>query len=1107
MAISSEARSAGPFIGTGSETEFPFSFKILSADHVKVVLSKDGGATEEEVSKTSFSVGLNADQDNNPGGKVTLNSKLGSGERLSVISDAPYLQPMVLTNRGGFYPETLNDSADNIVIQTQQLKEELTRAVKVPSTSADTPEQILKDIFDTQANAHASATAAANSAAASAASASTSKEYADKVTAFKGEIVTTAQNISSVKTTAQNVTAINDVADNAANITTVAGNIGSVQSVASDIAGVVAVAKNEANVNAVAANIDQVAAIGEEARQSQVSAKASADSARASEGLALTYKNEAVFARNETQSIASGVASLDGSGVAQTVLDLIALLGVTGVDTGGEYMLAFTDAEGRLLFWIDGEGNVGWTKGVSKPVQEKLDNLQAQITAHQGEYDALVTALASANARIDDVNNRLSTGVDPNNPEWLKAWTDSEGRLLGGFRTDGSFEHVKGVPSPVQVEIDSLQTQIDSKVDKVDGKSLIDEVYADAQSTEVDHPEYLAATVDGEGKLLEGTTIDGKKVFGSSVDVNGTLSVQHVEVSDEAKTELRDALESIGFSAGKADWSGASEVQIPMPRCAYVNVISDYESMPTSKTANQKVWLEFWDLQGNYFKKRVILNAQGASSMSFVKKNAAFDICNDEWIGDDTFSLKIGDWVPQDSFHLKAYYTDYFRGVAVISYQLMNDVLRTRGLAEDRTWKKALIDQSTIGPVANGFTGLSDHDLELDTGARCFPDGFPCILFFNESFYGIFSWQLKKHRDNMHQSKKTAEHIHLDGDTNSSTLFNVQGSSDFVIQWSKFEIRNPKNLYCMDGSAYEADKNQKELIDATSSYYDSGNADHVRSAKVKQYILNLSMSMYYVNKARADHYSGNHTAEGAAIVRAEFEKYFDPDNWIDYLVVSDIVKNADGFGKNWQWATWDGVHWYVNIYDVDMSFGGHFDGNQITAPLTSHISTNKSHPTGFITEFYSSAGDFGTGDLEARYAELRKAKIFDAETLVEKLNDWTKRIGTDNFEKEYRKWPDCPCHGANVIDTAHWAIVKDPEGNFVMAGSKDYDAERTYAVGERCTYGISAAMGYYTFDAVAQTTGNAPISQFKYLDSIYRVKKWLDQEIANMDKIYNYSGE
>ena len=194
MAISSEARSAGPFIGTGSETEFPFSFKILSADHVKVVLSKDGGATEEEVSKTSFSVGLNADQDNNPGGKVTLNSKLGSGERLSVISDAPYLQPMVLTNRGGFYPETLNESADNIVIQTQQLKGQLEKALIVPSTSTDTPQQVMQRLMNAQSDAAVYANAAAASAAEAALHATTVKNSVNEVRQVRDNAISAIAN-------------------------------------------------------------------------------------------------------------------------------------------------------------------------------------------------------------------------------------------------------------------------------------------------------------------------------------------------------------------------------------------------------------------------------------------------------------------------------------------------------------------------------------------------------------------------------------------------------------------------------------------------------------------------------------------------------------------------------------------------------------------------------------------------------------------------------------------------------------------------------------------------------------------------------------------------
>ena len=96
MAISSDIRRSGPFVGTGKETVFPFSFKIISAEHVSVLVSTDGGVTEEALSPSAFTVSLNADQDNQPGGSVTLLEALGKDVRLSIVSDAPYLQPMVL---------------------------------------------------------------------------------------------------------------------------------------------------------------------------------------------------------------------------------------------------------------------------------------------------------------------------------------------------------------------------------------------------------------------------------------------------------------------------------------------------------------------------------------------------------------------------------------------------------------------------------------------------------------------------------------------------------------------------------------------------------------------------------------------------------------------------------------------------------------------------------------------------------------------------------------------------------------------------------------------------------------------------------------------------
>lgn len=140
------------------------------------------------------------------------------------------------------------------------------------------------------------------------------------------------------------------------------------------------------------------------------------------------------------------------------------------------------------------------------------------------------------------------------------------------------------------------------------------------------------------------------------------------------------------------------------------------------------------------------------------RKNGKADFCNNNgWDDNDTFEIKIGEWVTQDSFHFKAYYTDFIRGAAVVTYQLADAVYRTRGVFKDRPWKQALIDfDKVLNQITMGYSedGLTDISLQLDNGARCIPDGFPAIFYLNGEFYGIYSWQLSKHRDNYHLDKK-----------------------------------------------------------------------------------------------------------------------------------------------------------------------------------------------------------------------------------------------------------------------------------------------------------------------------------------------------------------
>ena len=399
-----------------------------------------------------------------------------------------------------------------------------------------------------------------------------------------------------------------------------------------------------------------------------------------------------------------------------------------------------------------------------------------------------------------------------------------------------------------------------------------------------------------------------------------------------------------------------------------------------------------------------------------------------------------------------------------------------------------------IGVTAKGIGDINDLSLQLDNGARCFPDGFPVVVYLNEEFYGIFSWQLKKHRDNMHQTKDIAEHIHLDGTINATTLLGG------TVDWTQFEVRNPKGLYCMDGTKYDGDTNLNELIDETSEFYelDSDTAKIFKAkkmtAKVKFYIESFSKALVEIRAALDTYNTTSKTEEDKEKVKVIFEKYFDVENQIDYLILSDVVKNADGFAKNWQWVTYDGVKWYVNLYDVDMSFGGHFQGNQITAPLKSHINTSRSLTPYYVETFYKD-------ELEARYKELRDTGIINTAHIVEVLDSWTKRIGVDNYKKEYAKWTDSPCNGTSVVNTDYWVLQKDAQGNLIT-GTADYSISKQYAVGDTCFYGVSSAI--YQYKCVQACTGVSPLKTIKYRDNIYRVTKWIEEEISNMDKVYNY---
>ena len=672
------------------------------------------------------------------------------------------------------------------------------------------------------------------------------------------------------------------------------------------------------------------------------------------------------------------------------------------------------------------------------------------------------------------------------NEEYFAAWLDAEDKVVLGIRRDGQIigeihavNALKQVVSRLQSDLASLQEKIDTIDTNL--KELL-EVFSLQ-----DNEEYLAVEQDAEGKVLSATNPDGShyihnaksetiptefyhiedpegrteittdaesKILGYR-DSEGTrhenkISANHINLSDEAAKEVNEAFKSAGIKMDNpSDFSKDSHIELPIPRiAAQVRIYAP--KLPTTKQDDIEAEIEYNDKAGNYFRKPVILNAQGSSSMGYYVKNMAIDIS-------DGSEIKFGDFPTQDSFHLKKYYIDAFRGQCIVGYWLMEQVYKSHPLGKQYPYEYSYSNNSTTDSFGN-------VEKDFFTGSKCHPDGFPIIITWinsktnEETWMGVYAWNLKKSKEVYNCEKKKPENIILDGVVDNKTIFGG------TIDWSQFEIRNPKSLIDIDGNKYDGD-NPKELSD-TDEY----------SKKVKDFLVRLS---------------GVSAALKVSNTKETFEKYFLVDPFIDYAIISEVLYNLDGFHKNWIWVTYDGNHWTPTLYDVDSIFGMFVNGTFIV-------------PGSDNSELLTSGRCLGlevlyATEIRERYKQLRNNGTFTVENIMSLFRRWTESIGYDNIKKELTIYSETPSYRNGKVNDG-WQFV-----NYTN-GSDTYNESKIYAEGDFCIYG-----GGYKFKALKEVHGVPPVTLYDknpicygFYNSEYRVARWLKNRIAFLDKEYEY---
>lgn len=674
------------------------------------------------------------------------------------------------------------------------------------------------------------------------------------------------------------------------------------------------------------------------------------------------------------------------------------------------------------------------------------------------------------------------------NEEFFALWLDADDKILLGIRRDGQIIGEINAVNALKQVIAQLQSDVAALQEKVGTIDTNLKELLDVFSLQ-ENPEYMAVETDAEGKILSSTNPDGShyiynaksetiptefehiediegrteittdadnKILGYR-DSEGTrhehkISAKHLELSREAANEVNDAFKSAGIKMeNPSDFSKYSHIELPIPRIA-AQVRLYAPSLPATKQDDIEAEIEYNDKDGNYFRKPVILNAQGSSSMNYYVKNMAIDIT-------DGSEVKFGDFPTQDSFHLKKYYIDAFRGQCIVGYWLMEQVYKSRPLGQQYPYELSI--QNTN--VDNGF---GDIKKDFFSGAKCHPDGFPIVITWidnngNETNMGVYTWNLKKSKEVYYADKKKAENIILDGLIHNDTLWGGN------IKWEEFEVRNPKSLKDINGNKYDGD-NPKELSETDEL-----------SKKVKDYIIRWSGC-----KADID---ANKTKE-------TFEKYFLINPFIDYYIVSQLLYNFDGFSKNWIWCTWDGLHWAPTLYDVDSIFGSHWAGVSVV-PNSDNSGTFDWKVLGF-SEVYDT-------EIKSRYKELRDLGIFSVDNIMKLLNKWLNQVGFDNLKKDLMIYDQTPSYRSSNINTEYWKLIRMQ----VNAEDMPYNEAKAYNVNDTCYINL------FVFQCVKECSGISPFTGIYskepryggYFNSPIRVRNWLTNRIKFLDSYYKYT--
>jgi hypothetical protein len=249
----------------------------------------------------------------------------------------------------------------------------------------------------------------------------------------------------------------------------------------------------------------------------------------------------------------------------------------------------------------------------------------------------------------------------------------------------------------------------------------------------------------------------------------------------------------------------------------------------------------------------------------------------------------------------------------------------------------------------------------VENDALCHVDEFPVELYINGNYWGLYSLRIKKDADNYLLTETNVHHIQVEAATN--TLYTVSSFANGGEGWSHIEILNPTE--------------------------DSGNTEFEEGVEPNAGEVKTTWQDFI---AKLNALDNNSTI-------SDLENFLNIQEWIDAILLYRFFETSDTWSKNTLYTCWDCVvenntvtaHWSPLLYDFDNTF-------QNTA--SQDIDSVKYQDCPWLPAIKSILFD----RTAIRYKELRDAGIFSVDNVRRLVEERSKEIGGNVYDRDINRW-------------------------------------------------------------------------------------------------------